>query len=82
MAVNAPSICERDLAIVNRLVLVKHSLCRVHWKNEFFLVERKSSAKLVFPPRVVRIDLGVMLPLKHRADYCKVPDEQDGFLGS
>src|SRR5713101_9891406 len=64
MTVDCPCVGKRNLAVVDWFVLVKYRLCRVHWEDEFFLVERKTSAKLVLAHAVVGVDLGVVLSLK------------------
>src|SRR5260370_15790647 len=69
MAVDRPRVGQRNLAVVNRVVLVEYCLGRIDREDELLLVKRKTCAELVSSHRVVRVDLGVLLSLKHATDY-------------
>src|SRR5882762_8291896 len=65
MTVNGPHVSQGNLAIMDRLVLIKHRLGRIYREDELLLIEQESRPELVFTPSIVRINLGIVLPLKY-----------------
>lgn len=65
---------------MNQLVLIKLRLCGVHRQDELGLVEQKTRTKLVPSPRVIAVDLSIVLPLEGRADDDVISDGDCGAV--
>src|ERR1700722_6523580 len=63
-----PGIGERDLAIINGLILIPTRKRKRRRNNEFFLIEGEARAQLVASPSVVRVELCVVFSLKVGCD--------------